>query len=424
VDVAAWFGTAVVFNALLLHGTSNPGPGRRVSCDIRFFPLCGFLPSKVRSLSPSPRAALEEGLAHAAGPVLRAPLLEAKAFLGEEVRLASVPRLCVLNWANYASQVVQGRPEEALPHLERFTNTELGFDGAAAFTSRFHGAPLNEDRLREVRQRWPAPEPGGGGSGGGSAAAADFSLVVPCYNEEACLPNTMPPLAEAFARAGIRLELVLVDNGSTDRTSDVIDRLASEGLPITKGVVPVNQGLGLGVLTGFGLCRGRFIGYTCADGQVAPQDVVTVFEAARRSPVPTLAKARRLFRPDSWVRRVVSIGYNTLMQLLFWGMPSLDVNGNPKVLPADILRRMDLQSHDWFIDAEIMLKARHLFLHVIEINVPGKLRAGGRSHVRAATVLEFVRNILAYRFGGPWRAWRESAPLVVVPPRAEGIPSA
>src|SRR5581483_5057774 len=97
----------------------------------------------------------------------------------------------------------------------------------------------------------------------------ELSLVLPCYNEESCLERTVPPLAQAFREAGVALELVLVDNGSTDGTSDVIERLIACGLPVIKGTVPVNQGQGLGMLTGFRLCRGRYIGYICADGQVA-----------------------------------------------------------------------------------------------------------------------------------------------------------
>src|SRR5215831_2468505 len=89
----------------------------------------------------------------------------------------------------------------------------------------------------------------------------ELSLVMPCYNEERCLEYTVPPLASVFETAGIRLEIVLVDNGSRDRTSEVIDRLIESGLPIVKGHVPVNKGQGLGLITGFHLCSGRYIGY-------------------------------------------------------------------------------------------------------------------------------------------------------------------
>lgn len=234
----------------------------------------------------------------------------------------------------------------------------------------------------------------------------DLSLVIPCYNEEACLELTVPPLIQAFEEGGVSLEVILVDNGSWDRTSEVIDGLMDRGLPIVKATVPVNRGQGLGVLTGFRISRGRYVGYLCADGQVAPESVLLIYRALKAAGRYTLAKARRRFRQDSWMRKVVSIGYNAMMLALFPGMPSLDVNGNPKIVPAEVLHAFDLTSTDWFLDAEIMLKSHYLRLMVLEIDVPGYLRKGGRSNVRAKTVLEFMRNIAVYRFGGPWTEWR------------------
>jgi len=73
----------------------------------------------------------------------------------------------------------------------------------------------------------------------------ELSLVMPCFNEENCLDLTVPPLLQVFQQAGVDLELILVDNGSTDRTSAVIDGLIARGLPIVKAVVSVNQGQGL-----------------------------------------------------------------------------------------------------------------------------------------------------------------------------------
>lgn len=234
----------------------------------------------------------------------------------------------------------------------------------------------------------------------------DLSVVVPCYNEEECLRDTIPPLAAAFAEAGVDVELVLVDNGSTDSTGEVIDSLIEDGFPIRKATVEVNIGQGQGFLTGFAHATGRHIANFCADGQVPAADVVKVYEAAVAAGRPTLAKARRRYRNDSWMRKILSIIYNGMMQVLFVGLPSIDVNGNPKVLPSEILRQMELRSTDWFIEAEIMLKAHYLRMPTIEFDVFGLAREGGSSHVRFDAVIEFVRNIFAYRFGGVWRDWK------------------
>ncbi len=61
---------------------------------------------------------------------------------------------------------------------------------------------------------------------------------------------------------------------------------------------------------------------------------------------------------------------------------------------------MGLQSRDWFLDAEVMIKAKRLGLVVYEFNVMAQMREGGTSHVRSSTCWEFVVNLLKYRFGG------------------------
>jgi dolichol-phosphate mannosyltransferase len=234
----------------------------------------------------------------------------------------------------------------------------------------------------------------------------DLSLAMPCYNEEDCLEQTVPPLVEVFQKAGIDLELVLVDNGSVDQTSAVIDRLIAQGYPIRKAVVPVNRGQGLGIRTGLEECRGRHIGYLAADGQVAPESVLLIYRAVATAGDWTIAKVRRRFRPDSLTRKIISVIYNVGMLIIFPGMPSMDVNGSPRIMPRGILPIMELSSSDWFLEAEIMLKVQHLRMMVIEIDVPGHLRQGGRSNVRWRTILEFMRNIARYRMGGPWCEWR------------------
>lgn len=240
----------------------------------------------------------------------------------------------------------------------------------------------------------------------------ELSLVVPCYNEADCLNDTMPPLVAAFAKDGVALELILVDNGSTDKTSAAIDSLIAAGLPITKAIVPVNMGQGLGILTGLRAASGNYVGYVNADGQIPPEDVARVYAATRDAPADALVKARRLNRPDGFVRAAISMVYNATMQILFRGVPSRDVNCNPKILTARVFRLMDLGSYDWFLEAEVMLKARYLRIPVVEVEVVSRPRHGGRSHVRFATVLEFMWNLAVFRLRGPWRQWRRQVSRV------------
>jgi hypothetical protein len=118
-----------------------------------------------------------------------------------------------------------------------------------------------------------------------------------------------------------------------------------------------------------------------------------------RIKTPKLFKVRRRFRMDGFARKVVSIAYNMITAVIFPGLGSIDVNGNPKILPREYLDRMQLESQDWFLDAEIMIKARRLGLPVHETNVFAQMREGGSSNVHLSTCLEFVLNLLRYRLG-------------------------
>lgn len=233
-----------------------------------------------------------------------------------------------------------------------------------------------------------------------------ISLVMPCYNEEACIAQTASALCDAFRREGVQLDLVLVDNGSTDRTGEIIDGLIADGLPVRKLRVAKNRGYSDGVLRGLEVCDSApLVGHLCADGQVSAEDVVLAYRLMEGREDRILAKVRRRFRRDSWRRKIVSIIYNAMMQGVFGWLGAIDLNGTPKIYSRKNLDRMKLRSRDWFLDPEIMIKAKTLRLRVIEIDVEGHARRGGKSNVGVKTMVEFLFNIIRYRFR-ELRRWR------------------
>jgi glycosyltransferase involved in cell wall biosynthesis len=229
--------------------------------------------------------------------------------------------------------------------------------------------------------------------------APELSVAIPCYNEALSIRGTAEQLIEAFRAKSIRIELVLVDNGSHDGTGQVIDSLMEEELPIRKVTVAENVGYGNGVLRGLEACRGRYVGFTCADGQVDASDVVKLYDVLAHASTPKLVKVRRRFRMDGLRRKAVSIAYNLFANILFGGLRSIDLNGNPKLFPRSAYEQMRLQSLDWFLDAEVMLEAKRIGLPIFEMNVIAQMRGEGVSNVRSTTIVEFIRNLVRWRFG-------------------------
>jgi|GEM_PF-247000 len=220
-----------------------------------------------------------------------------------------------------------------------------------------------------------------------------FSIVIPCYNEEASLPASIPPLAEILALQGLSVEIVLVNNGSTDGTGRAIDQLIALGLPVMRVDVPRNEGYGFGILSGLRAAGGRCLGYMCADGQVAPEDVARLLWAVQRAGPEALVKVRRVARNDGLFRWLQSRIFNLVCLLLFRTLTT-DINGTPKMAARQVWERMRLESRDWFIDAEVVVKAKRMGLSFVEIPVVFMPRQAGRSWVNWKTSLEFAKNIV------------------------------
>jgi len=231
---------------------------------------------------------------------------------------------------------------------------------------------------------------------------------MPCYNEEAIVSQTIKRVLSAFERADISLELIAVDNGSRDRTGELISELMATHPNVRTHRVEVNEGYGNGILAGLPLCSAPWIGVIPADGQVDAEDAVRLFEDAVASGDLVIAKARRRFRMDGFSRKFVSIGYNVFFRLLWPGVESLDINGLPKIMPREVMRRMALTSRRWFLDPEIMIKAHYLGVRVLEYNVFARMRGSGLSHVKAITCWEFFRSLLRYRFSSELSQWRKA----------------
>ncbi len=253
-----------------------------------------------------------------------------------------------------------------------------------------------------------------------SASGPELSLIMPCYNEQDAIPYTIPQLVEAFERAGHRLELVACDNGSRDRTGEIIRQFVAKGLPVVYHRVEPNEGYGNGILKSVPVCTAPWIGVIPADGQVDGEDVARLFEAIKHTDGRVLGKVRRRFRLDGLTRKIVSVLYNGFVWVLWPRLGSIDVNGTPKIVHRDVVAAMDLQSKDWFFDPELMIKAHYLGVRVLEMNVFARMRSNGLSHVRASACVEFFVNLVRYRFGGALTAWRSRRPEIGARSEAPG----
>lgn len=247
---------------------------------------------------------------------------------------------------------------------------------------------------------------------------------MPCYNEQESLPYSIPQLLRAFERAGYRLQLVAVNNGSRDKTAEVIARFAAQHPEITPVTVENNIGFGWGILAGLPHAASQWVGTIAADGQVDAEDLVRLYEAALGTEGNVLAKVRRRFRMDGLLRKFISIGYNGFVWLLWPGIDTLDVNGQPRLMRRETWQAMELKSTNWLLDPEMIIKAHYMGVRILELNVFARMRGKGTSHVRLSTCWQFFTHLLKMRFSNELSAWRGRASQISALPDKSQVSAA
>ncbi len=109
-------------------------------------------------------------------------------------------------------------------------------------------------------------------------------------------------------------------------------------------------------------------------------------------------KAVRKSRISEGLKRVIiSRIYNSLFKILF-GIKARDINATPKIFSRDYFNAAHLESKDWFIDAEMVIKAARLGYPISEIVIEYRPRLKGKSSVRTLHILQFLRNMLVWFF--------------------------
>jgi glycosyltransferase involved in cell wall biosynthesis len=223
-----------------------------------------------------------------------------------------------------------------------------------------------------------------------------LGLSIPLYDEEDVVEAMVAELVAALDSASIQFVLALVDNGSKDRTGELVEALAKDPRILALRL-PENAGYGGGILAGLrSLSEGsnpEILGWTWGDGQVDPTCIAPLYRACiDGSP---LAKAVRTEREDGTFRAVQAKVYTWILGRM--GQSATDPHGCPKLFRREALQELDLQHTDWFLDAEAMLGAADRGWDIAETPVKMRARTGGQSKVRFSTALEFCGNLQRWK---------------------------
>jgi dolichol-phosphate mannosyltransferase len=219
-----------------------------------------------------------------------------------------------------------------------------------------------------------------------------LSLVLPAYNEEAVIAQAVTEAVEALAALRLRFEVIVVNDGSTDRTGAIAEELAGERPCVRVLHHGRNRGYGAALRTGFEAAWFDHVAFTDADCQFDLRDLGRMLPLARGADVVV---GYRVQRQDPRRRRFYSWGYNRLVRALL-GTGVRDVDCALKVFRAAALAQLLPESRGFFVNTEMLTRARHLGLRVAEVGVRHRARPAGKSKVSLLDVPRVLRVLVPF----------------------------
>jgi len=206
---------------------------------------------------------------------------------------------------------------------------------------------------------------------------------VPLYNEEEGIAQLIQAIFSVLSTDPDFLELVLVDDGSHDRTAEMVSVLAEFEPRIRLLRHDRNRGLGAGIRTGLEAAEGDLILYTDAD---LPFDFNLIPQLVARASDGRVIAGYRTNRGEGLRRWILTKGYNLFCRFVL-GLRLRDVNFACKLIPRRAVHGMRLASEGSFIDAELLLECRRQGFAIDEFPLTYYRRARGLSTLSRPMVI-------------------------------------
>ncbi|MFY9558290.1 MAG: glycosyltransferase family 2 protein [Blastocatellia bacterium] len=220
-----------------------------------------------------------------------------------------------------------------------------------------------------------------------------ISAVLPAYNEEENIETAVKRTAEVLGLLGLReWEVIVVDDGSADQTSQIADRLAAED-PAHIRVLHhnPNRGYAEALKTGFTNARHQLVFYTDSDNQFDVREIANLLPLIEDVDI---VNGFRIYRFDPLTRLVLSWGFNLLVRVVF-RIKVRDIDCAFKLFRREVFDKVTIESKKFFVDAEVLAKARYFGFRMTEVGVRHYPRPAGRSTVRPShipsTLMELAR---------------------------------
>ena len=221
-----------------------------------------------------------------------------------------------------------------------------------------------------------------------------LSIVLPAYNEEENVASAVEEVFTAAQQLGTDYEIILVNDGSADRTGDIGRELEQRISNFRLVEHYPNRGYGGALKAGFAAATKDLIAFTPADKQFVFGEITRFLEKISQAGIVSGYRANR---QDPLVRKFNALGWNMTVRLLF-GYLCRDIDCGFKLFRREILERVTLVSNGAMIDTEFLAGAKARGYRIAEVPVTHLPRmAGHPTGANVKVIVKAFRDLARFR---------------------------
>lgn len=210
-----------------------------------------------------------------------------------------------------------------------------------------------------------------------------LSVILPAYNEEALIANTISNIMSTITKWMYDFEVIVVNDGSRDRTAEIVSHLATYDRRIRLINHTVNKGYGAALVTGFESVTKELAFFMDSDGQFDIRDLARFFPLIEEYGA---VLGYRIKRQDTWMRKLNARGWKQLVGFIF-NVHVRDIDCAFKLFRAEFFRTNRLETRGAMINAEILYKLARAGYTYTEVGVQHLPRRAGKATGAKPTVI-------------------------------------